>query len=100
MLSLILCFYPFLYSFVQSFNTAYRTSSKYLALFGGTEDTMVNKIQGHTFNKVHFRYIFRLCVCVCVCMGVCACVLFGEVCVKKMNKTISENKCYEGNKTG
>ena len=59
---------------------------------------MVNKIQGPTFNKVHFRYILRLCAC--VCMHVCACVLFGEVCVNKMNKTISENKCYEVNKTG
>ena len=39
-------------------------------------------------------------MCVCVCVGVCACVLFGEVCVNKMNTTISENKCYEGNKTG
>ena len=65
---------------------------------------MVNKIQGPSVIKVHFRYILRLCVCVCaharVCMHVCACVLFGEVCVNKMNKTISENKCYEGNKTG
>ena len=44
----------------------------------------------YKIHKIHFRFVWYVCVCVCVCVGVCVCGGVRVVCLVCISGVVEE----------